>query len=593
MIHKMSLFLFLLLLTSLSSYAQLGVGTVAPEEAAVMDIVSSNRGLLIPRVGLKDLSNKRINGTDSPESLESTLIYNNGSATSGVTEKGFYYWSGSQWVRLVTTSTIDDLLAKTYTSSQVTTENLGNDDMLPLRGTFIIKASGVFGSEKTLDVELPKITADHHGLKYTIVSRKTSLQRKINVRVLPSDGSSDRIDGGSIPTSVITPRLLILQAEYVAGGTSRWHVIDRTLFKTEYFDKTIGGAARDECHSIIQTSDGGYALAGSTSSKGAGNSDVWLIKTDASGNKSWDKTFGGRSSDGGYSIIQTRDGGYALAGFTRSKSAGNIDFWLIKTDVYGNKQWDKTFGGSGSDISYSIIQTRDGGYALAGTTEFKGAGNYDFWLVKTDKDGNKSWDKTYGGSSLDISNSIVQTHDGGYALAGHTLSKGAGNYDFWLVKTDKDGNKSWDKTYGGSSWDSSNSIVQTRDGGYALAGYTSSKGAGFVDFWLVKTDKDGNKTWDKTFGGTANEVCNSIIQTRDGGYALVGYTRSKGAGEEDFWLVKTDKDGNRIWDRTFGGTRLDISRSVIQTDDDGYALSGHTKSKGAGEEDFWIVSYKP
>ena len=586
----MSEFLFLLLLTSLSSYAQLGVGTAAPEESAVMDIVSSNRGLLIPRVGLKDLSNKRINGTDSPESLESALIYNNGSATSGVTEKGFYYWAGSQWLRFLT-RTIDYLLAKTYTSSQVTTENLGNDNMLPLGGTFIVKASGVFGSEKTLDVELPKITADHHGLKYTIVSHKTSLQRKINVRVLPSDGSSDRIDGGSIPTSVITPRLLILQAEYVAGGTSRWHVIDVTPFETvNGLDNTFGGSDRDRARSIIQTRDGGYLLGASTRSQGAGSTDFWLIKTDAYGNKQWEKTFGGTGFDFLESVTQTSDGGYVLGGYIMSKGAGLGDMIVVKYDLNGNEQWHKLFGGSADDGCRSVIQTRDGGYALGGYTASKGGGSNDFWMVKTDKDGNKEWDKTFGGTANEVCNSIVQTRDGGYALAG---SSSHNRERFWLIKTDKDGNKSWDNTYGGSGHEECLSMIQTSDGGYALIGTTASRGAGGNDFWLVKTDASGNRTWDKTFGGSASDQCRSVVQTSDGGYALGGYTASKGAGGSDFWLIKTDARGNKQWDKTFGGSADDECRSVIQTSDGGYAMVGRTLSKGAGDADVWIVTYKP
>ena len=584
-----------MILVGFCSLAQRGIGTNDPHESAVMDIVSSNRGLLIPRVGLKDLSNKRVNGTDSPESLESALIYNNGSATSGVTEKGFYYWTGPKWARLLTDNDNininNDVLAKTYTSSEVATQNLGNDDMLPLGGTFIVKASGVFGSEKTLEVVLPTITADHHRVMYTIVRHKDSVQHKLKVRVLPEATSTDIIDGELIPTSVMTPRLLILQAEYVAGGTSRWHVIDRTLFKTEHVDKTFGGSDRDRARSIIQTRDGGYLIGASTRSKGVGMEDFWLIKTDAYGNKQWEKTFGGTGFDFLESVIQTSDGGYVLGGYTRSKGAGNSDFWLVKTDASGNESWDETFGGSSWDECRSVIQTRDGGYALGGYTSSKGAGGNDFWLVKTDASGTKTWDKTFGGSSWDECRSVIQTRDGGYALGGYTASKGAGGNDFWLVKTDASGTKTWDKTFGGTPNEVCNSIVQTPDGGYILAGRSSQRSG---VFFMVKTDKDGNESWNHIFGGSSvNEECHSVVQTSDGGYLMGGTTASKGAGLVDFWLIKTDARGNKQWDKTFGGSANDECRSVIQTDDGGYAMVGRTLSKGAGDVDVWIVTYKP
>ena len=584
-----------MILVGFCSLAQRGIGTNDPHESTALEIKSADRSLLIPRVNLKHVLNKRIDGATSPESAEGLLIYNTRTTPSFVLDKGFYYWTGSKWARLLTDNdniNINDVLAKTYTSSEVATQNLGNDDMLPLGGTFIVKASGVFASAKTLEVVLPTITDVHHGVKYTIVRDKVSTMGKLNVRVLP--GTSDRIDGGFLAKSIINPRRLILQAEYVSGGISRWHVIDVTPFETvNSFERVFGGDESDQCYSVIQTGDGGYVMAGYNSFKGAGMEDFWLIKTDASGTKIWDRTFGGGQEDQCYSVIQTSDGGYALAGITESKGAGLVDFWLVKTDANGTKTWDKTFGGTNSDKCYSVIQTSDGGYALAGETRSKGSGNFDIWLVKTDASGNKTWDKTFGERRPEHCYQVIQTSDGGYALAGKTRSKGAGSYDIWLVKTDKDGNKSWDKTYGGSANDQCLSVVQTSDGGYALGGHTSSKGAGNSDFWLVKTDASGNESWDKTFGGGRFDYAYAIVQTIDGGYALGGHTSSKGAGSNDFWLVKTDASGNESWDKTFGGTGSDYLRSIFQTSDGNYVLGGHTSSKGAGRHDVWIIKYKP
>ncbi len=208
----------------------------------------------------------------------------------------------------------------------------------------------------------------------------------------------------------------------------------------------------------------------------------------------WSQTYGGSGDDEAYSLVQTRDGGYALAGYTNSFGAGSYDFWLIKTNSSGNMQWSQTYGGTGDDEAYSVVQSNDTGYAVAGSTDSYGAGETDAWLVKTDSSGNMQWNHTYGGRAQDGAYSVVQTIDGGYALAGYTNSFGAGSYDFWLVKTDSSGNMMWNKTYGGSGDDEAGCVIQTSDGGFALAGYTNSFGAGSYDFWLVKTDSFGGIT---------------------------------------------------------------------------------------------------
>jgi len=351
----------------------------------------------------------------------------------------------------------------------------------------------------------------------------------------------------------------------------------------DIYNKTFGGSDEDRAYAIQQTSDGGYILAGYTDSFGAGNSDAWLIKTDKNGNKVWDKTFGGSDDDEASALQQTNDGGYILAGWTSD------DAWLIKTDANGNKVWDKTFGGSEWDRAKAVQQTSDGGYILAGCTWSYGAGVYDAWLIKTDANGNKVWDKTFGGSDFDVAYAVQQTSDGGYILAGYTKSFGAGMEDVWLIKTDANGNKVWDKTFGGIMWDEGYTVLQTSDGGYILAGRTASFGAGFYDAWLIKTDADGNKVWDKTFGGSSWDEGLAVQQTSDGGYILAGPTNSFGAGSMDAWLIKTDADGNKVWDKIFGGSGDDVARAVQQTSDGGYILAGYTGSFGAGVYDAWLI----
>ena len=366
------------------------------------------------------------------------------------------------------------------------------------------------------------------------------------------------------------------------------HQIHFGLTGYEGWRKKYGGINDDEARSLIQTDDGGYALAGHTWST-AGGYDFLFVKANHNGDIEWSKTYGGAGTEYGGSVIQTTDGGYAISGNTwSSSSVGHFDFWFIKTDAYGNVEWDKTYGGTDEDTAREIVQTSDRGYAIVGYTKSYGAGDYDFWLVKTDSRGNIEWSKTYGGASDDVPNYLVCTNDGGYAMAGYTHSFGAGIGDFWLVKTDSVGNIQWNKTYGGIDSDGAESAIQTSDGGYAIAGATLSFGAGDWDFWFAKTDSDGNMQWNKTYGGGNRDEAKCVIQTVDGGYAIAGFTESFGNGGFDFWLVKTNTVGDVQWIRTFGETKNDSAWSLVQASDGGYVMAGPTQTN-SGLYDFCLV----
>jgi hypothetical protein len=278
---------------------------------------------------------------------------------------------------------------------------------------------------------------------------------------------------------------------YAIAGTKYSNGADFWLVKTDssgnkLWDKTYGEERLDSARFVIQTSDGGYALAGYTVPANTANSDFRLVKTDSAGNQQWSKTFGGGGIDDAYSVVQASDGGYAIAGWTLPYGGAKGDFLLVKVDSAGNQQWSKTYGGTGDDNPYSMIRTSDGGYAILGSTD-SGTNNNDFLLVKVDSAGNQQWSKTYGGTGGEYGYSLVQTSDGGYVLAGITYSYGAGYTDFWLVKTDSSGNELWDKAYGGTDADHPYSVVQTSDGGYAIAGSTYSSPA---DAKLVKVPVD-------------------------------------------------------------------------------------------------------
>jgi hypothetical protein len=252
----------------------------------------------------------------------------------------------------------------------------------------------------------------------------------------------------------------------------------------------------------------------------------------------WSKTSDGSGDQRPYSVQQTSDGGYIVTGYTTSHVGGYFDVWLIKADSSGNMAWNKTFGGPNDDMGASVQQTSDGGYIIAGLTSSYGAGSSDVWLMKTDSSGNETWDKTFGGSGVDQGISVQQTSDDGYVIAGLTSSYGAGDNDVWLIKTDSSGNETWNKTFGGSDDDVAWSVQQTSDGGYIIAGQTESYGAGDYDGWLIKADSSGNEAWNKTFGGSGPDGVVSVQQTSDGGYITAGFTKSYGAGDDDVWLIK-------------------------------------------------------
>jgi hypothetical protein len=358
---------------------------------------------------------------------------------------------------------------------------------------------------------------------------------------------------------------------------------------------TFGGNEGDHGNSVQQTSDGGYIILGGTQSYGAGYWDMWLIKTDSNGKEEWNRTFGGSEFELGQSVRQTPDGGYVFTGWTESYGAGDHDVWLIKTDSSGNEDWNRTFGGSGTDYGHYVILTTDGGYAVAGMTRPFGTDNTSAWLIKTDSSGNEQWNSVFGGSMNDYGMSVHQTSDGGYVLGGSTESFGAGKNDVFLIKTDAFGNEEWNRTFGGTEIDYGITAEQTSDGGYIVTGDSRSFGNGQSDAWLIKTDASGSEEWNRTYGGTESDMSgfhlfgDTVQQLSDGGYVIAGTTVSFGAGSFDFWLIKTDASGNEEWNRTFGGLERDYGHSVQQTSDGGYVLVGETHSYGAGGFDVWFI----
>jgi len=304
------------------------------------------------------------------------------------------------------------------------------------------------------------------------------------------------------------------------------------------------------------------------------------------------KTFGGSYIDIVSSLQQTSDDGFILAGLTYSFGAGLSDAFILKLDLNGNLQWQKTYGGRRSDTANSIQQTTDGGFIVAGSTFSFGNGLSDVWILKLDKDGSLIWQKTYGGSDSDIANSIQQTTDGGFIVAGSTFSFGNGLSDVWILKLDKDGSLIWQKTYGGSDSDIANSIQQTTDGGFIVAGSTFSFGNGLSDVWILKLDKDGGLIWQKTYGDPYRDEAYSIGLTSDGGYIIAGHT-ALSLNDINLWVFKIDSSGKMLWQKKLGNENIDEAYSAKQTSDGGYIVVGYATPSRTSFSDIWVLKLSP
>jgi len=414
------------------------------------------------------------------------------------------------------------------------------------------------------------------------------------------------------------------------------------------WDYRFGGNDFDNITAIQETIDGGFILGGLSSSGISGDKsqpsqgiiDFWIVKTDSLGVKQWDKDFGGTADDILYSIWQTSDSGFIMGGYSESgiggdktqASWGGSDYWIVKTDALGNKQWDMDFGGTGSDYLYSIQQTADKGFILGGSSisgisgdkSQPSWGNFDYWIVKTDSQGIKQWDMGFGGSADEWLYSIQQTIDSGFILGGYSNSGISGNKsqaswgvaDYWIVKTDALGSKQWDMDFGGTEQDVLSSIEQTSDSGFILGGYSNSGISGnksqatwgLADCWILKTDALGNKQWDKDFGGTVNEELFKVSQTTDGGYLISGDSYSpiggdkteNNLGSEQTWVLKTDALGNKQWDKTILTSGHDETGLAIQIGDGCYLMSNFTNAGIAGyksqaswnsSNDYWIIKF--
>lgn len=355
--------------------------------------------------------------------------------------------------------------------------------------------------------------------------------------------------------------------------------------------KTYGGSGSERASVVQQTMDGGYIVAGSIDSSGAGSTDGWISKLDVSGNIEWQKTYGGNGGEEIASIQQTLDGGFIAAGSTTSSGTGGKDIWVSRLDSNGQIEWQNTYGGVNDDEASTIVQTADGKYVLAGTSNPGGTRKKDLVVMKLDQDGKIEWQKTYGGDGDDVVHTIQPISNGQYILAGSTDSYGVGKKDAWVLKLNQDGEIVWQKTYGALGDDEAYSIYGSSDGGCIVAGWTNSYAGLKIEAWVLKLDEDGIVTWQRTYGGSGDDRAYAVAETSEGKYVVAGSTDSYGAGKKDAWILKLDNNGNIFWQQTFGGAGDDEFFSVQETLDGGYVAAGRSDSFGGGGDEALLIKF--
>ncbi|MGQ0827601.1 MAG: T9SS type A sorting domain-containing protein [Bacteroidota bacterium] len=347
------------------------------------------------------------------------------------------------------------------------------------------------------------------------------------------------------------------------------------------FQKIYSGFYGMDGLDVIPAIDGGYIITGMINNDIIDDIDIHIIKTNSTGDKMWEKSYGGVKPEYSFGILKASDdSGYYIIGYSRSFGGGDSDTWLLKIKVNGDTAWTKTYGSWGNDFGKEIIPTSDGNYMMVGYSNGLGGPNYDAFLIKTKPDGDVIWEKKYGGTNTEFGNSVKQTPDGGYIMLGQTFSYGV-NGDAYLVKTNSTGDETWYKTYGGAQNDEGIFVLANSDGTYTFCVRDSSTAGTDVDVQIIKTQTDGTVIWDKNYGGNKKDTDKMIQPTSDGGYVVAAISRSFNAGPfplPDMWILKLKDNGDTLWTKSYGGQDNEHCYSVRQTSDGGYIAIGKTES---------------
>lgn len=354
------------------------------------------------------------------------------------------------------------------------------------------------------------------------------------------------------------------------------------------FELVLGSAQRDRGIDVIQTRDGGFAILGYTSSQGVGGEDVYLVRIDANGGQLWSQTYGGEDKDNGWSVIEAENGDLVLFGFTRSFGAGGLDFYLVRTDSSGHLLWERTYGGLEDEYGWDLSPTSDGGFVLAGQTESYGNGGIDGYLIKVDQSGEQQWSQTFGGPYEDRLYSIDLCDDGGFILTG-TSGESSNRRNVYLVRTNAQGEILWERRIGGEEDDVGHDVRELEDGAFAVAGYTMNFGAQRYDAMLLKVDDQGEVVWRRLYGSFLDDRTISLDITGEGDFLLGGYSQSYGNGNWDVYLILADTEGDMLWFGIFGDLGNDTGYTFILTDEEDVLVTGETYGSNIAAGDLLIL----
>ncbi len=356
------------------------------------------------------------------------------------------------------------------------------------------------------------------------------------------------------------------------------------------FSNTYNDASFDYGRYLIQTNDDGYLVAGNTSLLGDNYSNVLMLKVDHTGEQVWRKDYTYSSNDRVNTVIELEDGSLVMAGFSTSNTNSSKDLLIMRTDSEGNIEWQSLYGDTRDEIANSISSASDGGFIIAGEITNENTGNSSCYLLKVNNNGEFEWDRSFGGSLNDQGFFLISANDGGFVITGVTRSQNDSSGDLWLIKVNNTGEILWEKTFGGENFESGRSLQQTSDEGYIIVGQTESFGNGNNDAYLLKTDSQGNEIWSRTYGGSGTDQGRYVVETLDQGYIISGYTDSYGSmGGFNFWLIKTDSNGDLEWQEYYGGSGDDRAFCGIQASDGGYAIVGQSNTGGSTGVDILLV----
>ena len=360
------------------------------------------------------------------------------------------------------------------------------------------------------------------------------------------------------------------------------------LIAQDTFTKVYGGKQDEHAMSVIETRDGDYVVVGFTFSFGQGKSDIWVMKVDEYGEVIWREYYGEEGFEWANDLIETRDGNYVVAGYSKDHESGLSDAWVFQLNRHGELMWSEKYGGDQADEAKSITQTTDGGYAVAGFSHSLSNGESDIWLLRLNAVGNTLWEKNYGGTGTEQGYSIIETSDEGFLIGGYQSYRKSFKADMLLVKVDRNGKGVWRKAIKSPGNDVIEAVLETDEGDYLVAGWGFHEANQSLDAKVFRVSPSGKVLWERNFGGEGKDAVYDIVPTDDGGYALAGQTGSYGS-RSDFWLLKLDENGTPSWQKRSQGESRDWGHALCHTRDGGYLLVGGTKSFAEGGSDMCLM----